>query len=181
MRAEAENPVPHPAGLASFDAAQDKVGFLGWKYTQLAYIQFLIHQYLLPSASLQTTLNQSFMQSTLKMAALGTDQTHVGSHTWPCWSSWEKKKKQNKDGLENSQIILESVTLPPRETLDRMCPGQLCKQMTLYITNKAVPMHSGSPGTFSPVVLWLVWSLFHKLVWTDLPLYFLCLYSTLYS
>lgn len=92
MRAEAENPVPHPAGLASFDAAQDKVGFLGCKYTLLAYIQFLIHQYLLPSASLQTTLNQSFMQSTLKMAALGTDQTHVGSHTWPCWSSWEKNK-----------------------------------------------------------------------------------------
>lgn len=36
-RAEGENHLPHSAGHISFDAAQDAVGFLGWKCTLPAY------------------------------------------------------------------------------------------------------------------------------------------------
>ena len=41
-----QNPLPRPAGHASFDAAQDTVGFLGCKHTLLAHVELLIHQYL---------------------------------------------------------------------------------------------------------------------------------------
>lgn len=36
--------LPHPAGHAAFDAAQDTVSFLGCKYT--VHVEFLINQHL---------------------------------------------------------------------------------------------------------------------------------------
>ncbi|KAK4816374.1 hypothetical protein QYF61_016278 [Mycteria americana] len=44
-RGEGQNHLPRPAGHASFDAAQDTVGFLGCERTLLARIQPFIHQY----------------------------------------------------------------------------------------------------------------------------------------
>ena len=44
-RVEGQNHLPQPAGHASFDAAQDKVGFLGCEDTVLAHALFSIHQY----------------------------------------------------------------------------------------------------------------------------------------
>ncbi|KAK4818202.1 hypothetical protein QYF61_008586 [Mycteria americana] len=45
-RVKGQNHLPRPAGHASFDAAQDAVGFLGCKCTLLAHVQLFIHQYL---------------------------------------------------------------------------------------------------------------------------------------
>ena len=43
-RAESD-PLPHPAGRASFDAAQDTVGFLGCESTPPGHVQLFIHQH----------------------------------------------------------------------------------------------------------------------------------------
>ncbi|KAK4810846.1 hypothetical protein QYF61_008818 [Mycteria americana] len=42
---EGQNHLPRPAGHASFDAAQDTVGFLGCERTLPAHVQLFIHQY----------------------------------------------------------------------------------------------------------------------------------------
>ncbi|KAK4811312.1 LOW QUALITY PROTEIN: hypothetical protein QYF61_024448 [Mycteria americana] len=42
---EGQNPLPRPAGHASFDAAQDTVGLLGCERTLPAHVQLFIHQY----------------------------------------------------------------------------------------------------------------------------------------
>jgi len=39
-----QNHLPHPAGQASFDTAQDAIGFLGYECMLLAHVQFFIHQ-----------------------------------------------------------------------------------------------------------------------------------------
>jgi len=44
-RAEGQDHLPCPAGLSSFDAAQDTFGFLGYQSTLLAHVQLPIHQY----------------------------------------------------------------------------------------------------------------------------------------
>ncbi|KAK4816043.1 hypothetical protein QYF61_011051 [Mycteria americana] len=44
-RGEGQDHLPQPTGHASFDAAQDMVGFLGCKRTLLAHVQLFIHQY----------------------------------------------------------------------------------------------------------------------------------------
>ncbi|KAK4824308.1 hypothetical protein QYF61_013053 [Mycteria americana] len=44
-RVEGQNPLPRPAGHASFDAAQDMVGLLGCKCTLLTHVQLFVHQY----------------------------------------------------------------------------------------------------------------------------------------
>ncbi|KAK4818966.1 LOW QUALITY PROTEIN: hypothetical protein QYF61_022633 [Mycteria americana] len=44
-RVEGQNHLPRPAGHASFDAAQDTVGFLGCERTLSAHVQLFIHQY----------------------------------------------------------------------------------------------------------------------------------------
>jgi len=44
-RVEGEDHLPQPADHASFDAAQNTVGFLGCKDTLLAHIQLSTHQY----------------------------------------------------------------------------------------------------------------------------------------
>jgi len=43
--AEGQNPFPHPAGHAAFDAAQGTVGFLGYERMLAAHVQLFIHQY----------------------------------------------------------------------------------------------------------------------------------------
>ncbi|KAK4829379.1 hypothetical protein QYF61_003719, partial [Mycteria americana] len=43
-RVEGQNHLPQPAGLASFDAAQDTVDFLGCKRTLLGHVELLINQ-----------------------------------------------------------------------------------------------------------------------------------------
>ncbi|KAK4811172.1 hypothetical protein QYF61_019803 [Mycteria americana] len=61
---EGENHLPRPAGHASFDAAQDTIGFLGCECTLLAHVQFFIHQYpqvLLLSAALNPFIPQSVL------------------------------------------------------------------------------------------------------------------------
>ncbi|PKU43223.1 hypothetical protein llap_6461 [Limosa lapponica baueri] len=44
-RIEGQNYLPRSAGHASFDAAQDMVGFLGCKHTLLAHTQLFIYRY----------------------------------------------------------------------------------------------------------------------------------------
>ena len=43
--AEGQDHLPSPAGRIPFDAAQDKVGFLGCEGTLLAHVQLATHQY----------------------------------------------------------------------------------------------------------------------------------------
>ena len=45
QRRKGQDHLPCPAGHASFDAAQDMVGFLGCEGTFLAHVQFAIHLY----------------------------------------------------------------------------------------------------------------------------------------
>ncbi|KAK4814330.1 hypothetical protein QYF61_014844 [Mycteria americana] len=42
---EGQNPLPRPAGHASFDASQGTVGLLGCERTLLAHVQLFVHQY----------------------------------------------------------------------------------------------------------------------------------------
>ena len=42
-RAEGKDHLPHPAGHASFDAAQNSVAFLGCEGALMAYVQLAIH------------------------------------------------------------------------------------------------------------------------------------------
>ncbi|KAK4811179.1 hypothetical protein QYF61_019810 [Mycteria americana] len=61
---EGENHLPRPAGHASFDTAQDTIGFLGCERTLLAHVQFFIHHYpqvLLLSAALNPFIPQSVL------------------------------------------------------------------------------------------------------------------------
>ena len=44
-RAEGQDHLPHSAGHASFNAAQDLIGFLGCEDTLLAHIQLATHRY----------------------------------------------------------------------------------------------------------------------------------------
>ena len=63
-RIKGENHLPQPAGHASFEAAQDTLGFLGCKRTLPAHVQFLIHQYpqvLLCKAALNPFIPQSVL------------------------------------------------------------------------------------------------------------------------
>ncbi|KAK4806146.1 hypothetical protein QYF61_001069 [Mycteria americana] len=70
---EGENRLPRPAGHASFDAAQDTIGFLGCECTLPAHVQFFIHQY--PQVLLcRAALNAFITQSVL---ILGTAPTQV--------------------------------------------------------------------------------------------------------
>lgn len=43
-KADRNNPLCHPAGQPSVDAAQDTAGLLGSEWIPLAHVQFLIHQ-----------------------------------------------------------------------------------------------------------------------------------------
>jgi len=58
---EGQNPLPHPAGHAFLDAAQDMVGLLGCERTLVAHVKLLIHQYpqvLLSRAALNPLIPQ---------------------------------------------------------------------------------------------------------------------------
>jgi len=44
-RVKGQNPLPHPAGHAALDAAQDTGGFLGCKRTLPVHVELRIHQY----------------------------------------------------------------------------------------------------------------------------------------
>ncbi|KAK4807044.1 hypothetical protein QYF61_018385 [Mycteria americana] len=61
---EEQNHLPRLAGHASFDAAQDAVGFLGCKHTLTAHVQLFIYQYpqvLLHRAALNPFIPQSLL------------------------------------------------------------------------------------------------------------------------
>ncbi|KAK4810951.1 hypothetical protein QYF61_013359 [Mycteria americana] len=85
-RVGGQNHLPRPAGHASFDAAQDTIGFLGCEYTLLAHVQLFIHQY--PQVLLcRAVLNPFIPQSVLIMGialtqvqalALGLVELHEG-------------------------------------------------------------------------------------------------------
>ena len=70
---EGENPLPRPAGHASFDAAQDTVGFLGCKRTLPAHVELLINQY--PQVLLLRAAFNPFLAQPIFM--LGIAPTHV--------------------------------------------------------------------------------------------------------
>jgi len=72
-RAEGQNPLPRPAAHAFFDAAQDMVGLLGYKWTLSAHVQLFIHQYpqvFLSRAALSALIPQPVL-------ILGAMPTHV--------------------------------------------------------------------------------------------------------
>ncbi|KAK4827314.1 hypothetical protein QYF61_016564 [Mycteria americana] len=63
--AEGQNPLPHPAGHAAGDAAQDTVGLPGCECTLPAHVQLFIHQY--PQALLlRAALDHIIPQPVLK-------------------------------------------------------------------------------------------------------------------
>jgi len=72
-RAEGQNYLPQPAGLASLDAAQDMVGLLGCKYTSVAHVQLFIHR--CPQVLLGRAAFHSFIPQTVLIA--GVALTHV--------------------------------------------------------------------------------------------------------
>jgi len=44
-RVEGQNPLPHPAGHAAFDAARDTVGLLRCERTLLGHVELLVNQH----------------------------------------------------------------------------------------------------------------------------------------
>ncbi|KAK4830572.1 hypothetical protein QYF61_011750 [Mycteria americana] len=72
-RVQGENHFPQPADHASFDAAQDTVGFLGCKCTLPAHVELLINQQ--PQVILLTAALNPF--SAQPVFVLGTSPTHV--------------------------------------------------------------------------------------------------------
>ncbi|KAK4810926.1 hypothetical protein QYF61_013334 [Mycteria americana] len=84
--AEGQNHLPQPAGHASFDAAQDTIGFLSCKRTSLAHVLLFIHHY--PQVLLcRTALNAFIPQPVLipgvaltqvQALALGLVELHEG-------------------------------------------------------------------------------------------------------
>jgi len=80
-RAEGDNHFPPPAGHAAFDAAQDMVGFLGWKHTLLAQVEILIIQHR-QVLLLKAALNLFSVQT---VVVLGTVPAQVQNLAyWPC-------------------------------------------------------------------------------------------------
>ena len=70
-RAEGQDHLPHPAGHASFDAAQDTVVFLGCKGTLLAHAQLAIRPY--PQVlSMRAVLNTFIPHLVLVVEAVAT-------------------------------------------------------------------------------------------------------------
>ena len=63
---EGQDPLPQPAGHASFDAAQDTVGFLGCERTSPAHVQLFIHRYP-PILLRRAALNPSIPQPVLTL------------------------------------------------------------------------------------------------------------------
>ena len=72
-RVEGENPLPRPAGHASFDAAQDTVGFLGCKRTLPGHVELLVNQH--PQGLLLRAALNSF--STQPVFVFGIASTRV--------------------------------------------------------------------------------------------------------
>ncbi|KAK4832092.1 hypothetical protein QYF61_020707 [Mycteria americana] len=70
---EGENHLPRPAGPASFDAAQDTVGFLGCKHTLPGHVELLINQH--PQVLLLRAALNPF--SAQPLFVLGIVLTHV--------------------------------------------------------------------------------------------------------
>ncbi|KAK4825592.1 hypothetical protein QYF61_000681 [Mycteria americana] len=72
-RVEGQNRLPRPAGHASFDAAQDTVGFLGCRCTFPSHVQLLIQQY--PQVLLHRAALNPFIPQ--PVFVLGIAPTHV--------------------------------------------------------------------------------------------------------
>ena len=80
-----QNHLAWSADLASFDVAQDTVGFLGCKNSLVAHVQFFIYQYS-PSP-----FQQGCSQSIHPPSCIDTGdcpEPGVRPCTWPCWTSW---------------------------------------------------------------------------------------------
>jgi len=80
-RAEGQNHLPHPAGHASLDVAQDTVGLLGCKCTFVAHVQLFIHQ------QSQVLLSRAALNSLIPKPCIDTEgcpDPGEGPCTWPC-------------------------------------------------------------------------------------------------
>ena len=73
-RAEGQDFLPHPAGHAAFDAAQDTVGSLGCKGTLLAHVRFPIHQY--PQVFFSRAVLNLFMPLFVLVMGFASSQVH---------------------------------------------------------------------------------------------------------
>jgi len=88
-RAEWQNHLPRPAGHASFDAAQDMVGFLGCERTLSAHAQLFISRYpqvllvraalspMIPQPALVLGLAPAHVQD-LELVFVESHEVHIG-------------------------------------------------------------------------------------------------------
>ena len=83
---EGENHLPRPGGHASFDAAQDAVGFLGCKRTLPGHVELLVTQHpqvLLCRAALSPLNAQPVFVLGIQVQCLGCSfQMWVKQHLW---------------------------------------------------------------------------------------------------
>ncbi|KAK4823457.1 hypothetical protein QYF61_002293 [Mycteria americana] len=135
-RIEGQNHLPQPAGHASFDAAQDTVGFLGCKRTLPGHVELLINQH--PEVLLlRATLNPFSAQPVF---VLGIAPTHVQDlalglcevHTGPPL----KPVKVPLDGIPSHQCVNRTTQLG---VVGRLAEGAL--DPTVHVTDKDVKQH----------------------------------------
>ncbi|KAK4827796.1 hypothetical protein QYF61_021788 [Mycteria americana] len=132
---EGQNHLPQPAGHASFDAAQDTVGFLGCERTLLAHIQFFIHWY--PQVLCRAALNPLIAQpvsmfgiapTQVQDLALGLAEFHE-VHTGPPL----KPVKVPLDGIPSLQHVDHTTQLG---VIRRLAEGAL--NLTVHVPDKDV-------------------------------------------
>ncbi|KAK4815374.1 hypothetical protein QYF61_001362 [Mycteria americana] len=138
-RVEGQNPLPRPAGHASFDAAQDTVGFLGCECTLPAHVQLFIHQYpqvLLGRAALNPFIPQPVLipevaQIHVQDLALGLVEPHE-VHMGPLL----ELVQVSPDGIPSLRHVNHTTQL-----------GGVCKlaegaiNPTVYVTDEDVKLH----------------------------------------
>jgi len=152
-RAEEQDHLPWPAGHASFNAAQDMVGFLGCEGTLLAHVQLPIHQnsqhYFLWNCSVfAACMVSAFLESGgQEVHDLTTssflDELVTCCEPTSCCSIWGYLLLVLAEGVSNCQALLILTILPP-------------------------PIHIFSSPSIHPLQLFHRWKPFHvfDLLWT---------------
>jgi len=82
-RVEEQDYLPQPAGHTSFDAAQNMVGFLGYKSTVLTHVQLVIHQY--PQVLFSRTVLYPYIPQ-LVLIVGGCHDSGARPCTWLCYT-----------------------------------------------------------------------------------------------
>ncbi|KAK4821227.1 hypothetical protein QYF61_015795, partial [Mycteria americana] len=155
---EGENNLLCPAGLTSFDAAQDAVGFLGCKCTRLGHVELLNeqHQALLLRAALNPfsfhpVIVLGFALTNVQDLALGLveiHEFHMGPPLKPLRSLWMASRPSSVSAKPHS--LVSSANLP--WSFD-MTLEQVHLKLTVAVDKSTLQQAAFQPLFPKPVVL----------------------------